>query len=276
MLELVQLEQLAAFAKYGTLSRAAEELHMSQPTLTRAMQKLEREFDVPLFCRTRNKLEFNETGKLAADYAGKILDQIQDMLRLVRSFDRANRTLSIGACAPMPMLLFVQNATRLYPNMAITSELKKTEMLESGIKDGTYQIIILPYKLENEDVCCQECGTESLSFALPVDHPLANSKGLHMQDLDGENMLLYSDIGFWHELHKQKMPHSRFLIQSERFAFDELVQSSVLPSFISDVIIRLIGKPENRVIVPILDPEASVTYYAVCLKENMKKLHSLF
>lgn len=67
-----------------------------------------------------------------------------------------------------------------------------------------------------------------------------------------------------------------FLIQSERFAFDELVQSSVLPSFISDVIIRLIGKPENRVIVPILDPEASVTYYAVCLKENMKKLHSLF
>lgn len=276
MLELVQLEQLAAFAKYGTLSRAAEELHMSQPTLTRAMQKLEREFDVPLFCRTRNKLEFNETGKLAADYAGKILDQTQDMLRLVRSFDRANRTLSIGACAPMPMLLFVQNATRLYPNMAITSELKKTEMLESGIKDGTYQIIILPYKPENEDVCCQECGTESLSFALPVDHPLANSKGLHMQDLDGENMLLYSDIGFWHELHKQKMPHSRFLIQSERFAFDELVQSSVLPSFISDVIIRLIGKPENRVIVPILDPEASVTYYAVCLKENMKKLHSLF
>ncbi len=276
MLELFQLEQLVAFAKYGTLSKAAEELHMSQPTLTRAMQKLESEFDVPLFRRSRNRLEFNETGKLAADYAGKILDQTQDMLSLVRSFDRANRTLSIGACAPMPMLLFVQDATRLYPNMAITSELKKTEMLECGIKDGTYQIIILPYKPEIESACCRECGTESLSFALPMNHPLAGSKGLHMQDLDGENMLLYSDIGFWHELHKQKMPHSRFLVQSERFAFDELVQSSVLPSFISDVIIRLMGKPENRVVVPILDPEASVTYYAVCLKENMKKFHCLF
>lgn len=132
MLELFQLEQLVAFAKYGTLSKAAEELHMSQPTLTRAMQKLESEFDVPLFRRSRNRLEFNETGKLAADYAGKILDQTQDMLSLVRSFDRANRTLSIGACAPMPMLLFVQDATRLYPNMAITSELKKTKCLKTA------------------------------------------------------------------------------------------------------------------------------------------------
>ena len=67
-----------------TLSKAAEELHMSQPTLTRAMQKLESEFDVPLFRRSRNRLEFNETGKLAADYAGKILDQTQDMLSLPR------------------------------------------------------------------------------------------------------------------------------------------------------------------------------------------------
>ena len=44
MLELFQLEQLVAFADSGTLSKAAEHLHISQPTLTRAMQKLEDEF----------------------------------------------------------------------------------------------------------------------------------------------------------------------------------------------------------------------------------------
>ncbi len=71
MIELLQLEQLAAFAEYGTLSKAAEKLHMSQPTLTHAMQKLESEFDVLLFSRTKNKLEFNDNGKLAADYAKK-------------------------------------------------------------------------------------------------------------------------------------------------------------------------------------------------------------
>lgn len=72
------------------------------------------------------------------------------------------------------------------------------------------------------------------------------------------------------------MPNSRFLVQNERFAFDELVQSSILPSFVSDLTIRLNGKPENRIIVPILDQEATATYFAVCYKSNRTKFNCLF
>lgn len=97
-----------------------------------------------------------------------------------------------------------------------------------------------------------------------------------MKNLDGENMLLYADIGFWHELPKKKMPHSRFLIQSDRFAFQELVQSSVLPSFVTDETVRLYGPPENRKVVPILDPEATVIYYAVCQKAELHRIRRLF
>lgn len=66
MLDLLELEQLAAFAEYGTLSKAAQELHISQPTLTRTMKRLEEEFGVPLFVRGKNKIELNETGAEAA------------------------------------------------------------------------------------------------------------------------------------------------------------------------------------------------------------------
>ena len=72
------------------------------------------------------------------------------------------------------------------------------------------------------------------------------------------------------------MPHSRFLVQNERFDLEELVASSTLPCFVSDVTIRTGGKPENRVIVPILDPEASVTYYTVCLREKLTQVKKLF
>ena len=44
MLNLLELEQLAAFAEEGTLSKAAEKLHISQPTITRTMQHLEEDF----------------------------------------------------------------------------------------------------------------------------------------------------------------------------------------------------------------------------------------
>lgn len=277
MIELYQLEQLAAFARCGTLSRAAEELHMSQPTLTRSMQKLESEFGVSLFRRTKNRLEFNENGEMAAECAQRVLDQTETMLERVRALDRARRTISIGACAPMPMMAAVQNAARLYPDMTISSECRDCEPLIEGLRTDLYQIIILPYETDEHGLYCQKTGTETLYFALPCGHRFADrSGGLYMEEMDGENMLLYSDIGFWHSLPRQKMPHSRFLVQTERFDFDELMSSSILPCFVSDVTIQSDGQPENRVVIPILDPEASVSYYTVCKKGALAKLKKLF
>lgn len=277
MIELYQLEQLAAFARCGTLSRAAEELHMSQPTLTRSMQKLEIEFGVSLFRRTKNRLEFNENGELAADCAQRVLDQTETMLERVRALDRARRTIGIGACAPMPMMTAVQNAARQYPDMTISSECRDCEPLIEGLRTDLYQIIILPYETDEPGLYCQKTGTETLYFALPCGHRFADrSGGLYMEEMDGENMLLYSDIGFWHSLPRQKMPHSRFLVQTDRFDFDELMSSSILPCFVSDVTIQSDGQPENRVVIPILDPEASVSYYTVCKKSALPKLKKLF
>lgn len=276
MIELFQLEQLEAFARYGTLSKAAEALHMSQPTLTRSMQKLEAEFGVPLFRRAKNKLAFNENGELAAEYAGRILSQTKDMLDLVRARDRASHTLSFGTCAPVPALTLIQNASQAYPNMAVSTESKDNEALLAGLKNGLYQVIILPCPPEDASLHWKEYGTESLAFALPPGHPLADREGVFMKELDGENMLLYADIGFWYELPAKKMPHSRFLVQSDRFAFAELVQSSVLPSFVTDAAIRLYGPPKNRKVVPILDPEATAAYYAVCLKTELHRVRRLF
>lgn len=48
-------------------------------------------------------------------------------------------------------------------------------------------------------------------------------------------MLLFQEIGFWHDLVKEKMPHSQFLLQSERYPFMELIENSTLPSFTTDL-----------------------------------------
>lgn len=64
MIELEQLKQLIAFATYGTLSKAAEELYISQPALSHSIQKLEKTLGVELFDRKKNKMELNQNGKL--------------------------------------------------------------------------------------------------------------------------------------------------------------------------------------------------------------------
>ena len=67
MIEIYELRQFAAFAGCGTLSEAANILHLSQPALSRNMKKLEEELGVALFTRRKNRLELNENGKYAQE-----------------------------------------------------------------------------------------------------------------------------------------------------------------------------------------------------------------
>lgn len=276
MIELYQLEQLTAIFRRGTLSKAAEELHLSQPALSRSMQKLERELRVPLFVRQKNKLEFNENGKLAVECAEKVLDQLQAMTERVRQFDRSQRTIFIGSCAPAPLWEITPALSGLFPDLAISGEIRENEALLQGLKSGTYQMIVLPYPVEEAGVFCVRYGEEHLLFSLPSTHPLSGSQALHLSDLNGETMLLRSNLGFWERLGGEKMPDTRFLVQEEDFAFDELVRASALPCFASDLVTKREGAMPNRVMVPILDPEANVTFYCLCQEKDRQRFSRFF
>lgn len=94
MIEMNLLAQFAAFADAGTLTRAAEQLHTSQPALTRAMKKLELELGVPLFVRSKNHLELTETGRYAVPYAKRVLQEI--------SISAAASAVTSAAFTPFP------------------------------------------------------------------------------------------------------------------------------------------------------------------------------
>lgn len=263
MFELYQLEQLLAVAACGTLSNAAEQLHISQPALSRSMQRLEAELQVSLFTRQKNKIELNENGRMAVDYARKIMEQSQDMISRIQAFDRSQRTILFGACAPAPLWEIPALLSDLYPEMTISSEIRENDVLLQGLRDDVYQLIVLPFPVDEPGMICAKYGEEHLFFSLPPAHPLSGSKALYMKDLNGETMLLRNRLGFWRELTVRKMPDTRFLEQAD-VAFDELVKFSALPSFATDVVLNREGNHVNRVNIPILDEEANVSYYCLC------------
>lgn len=275
MLELHILEQFVTFYHVGTLVETAEQLHISQSTLTRGMQRLEEEFGVPLFVRTKNSISFTEAGKMAASDAEMVLRQCDNMLYRVRDFDRKSRTVTVGSCAPVPAAEVLSRLTSLFSGAAVSSELKGIGDLCSGLDDDTYQLVILPYPPGEMDVISVPLCTEHLFFYLPENHRFAGRESLTVSEMNGENMLLFQDIGFWHDLVIEKMPDSRFLLQSERYSFLELVRNSTMPSFTTDA--AQYGQPEGgRVRVPIEDEQFNVTYHLVCKKENKNKFRLLF
>ncbi len=105
MIEIYLLEELAVFSKAGTLAKTAEQLNVTQPTVTRGMQKLEDEFGVQLFDRQPNRIALTETGKLAAQEAVALMLANQQLIDKVQNFDQSQRTIQIGSVLPGPLIL---------------------------------------------------------------------------------------------------------------------------------------------------------------------------
>ena len=275
-MELYELRQLVAFAECGTLSNAAESLHLSQPALSRNMKKLEEELGIPLFVRGKNHLALNENGTYVLTLAKELLSDADALQAKARAYDRKSRTISLGVCAPAPVWLLTPLLSSQYPDKTIQTEIAEEPALLTGLENGSYQLVVLTTPPDNEAYFAKECGHENLMFALPKGHRYAKRKSLTFAEMNGENMLLMNDIGFWRFVPSVKMPDSRFLTQSDRFSFDELVRSSSLPSFTTNLANKFIDSGADRVNVPISDLDASVTYYLVGRKEQKRVFRSLF
>ena len=276
MIETYMLEHIVAFSKEGTLSAAAEKLFISQPSLTRSMQKLEKIIGVRLFERSKNRISLNDNGKMTAEFAEKILKEYSLMVDSIRAFERSKHTISIGSCAPLPLSNVFALLTQIYENKAITSELVNDKELWEGFENGNYNIIIMHSNPTDKKLYSKKCGSEKLFFSLPKKHPLAKRKALHLKDMDGSTMLLYSKIGFWYDLCKREMPKARFLLQNNRETFYELIASQAFPFFTTDLVMQTQSKYSTHNVIPILDKEANATYYAVCKKEDKEKFIDLF
>lgn len=274
MFEFIQLEQLLAIDKYKTLSKAAEELLISQPALSRSMQRLEEELQVTLFTRQKNKITFNENGKLALEYARKIVNSSLEMKEHLQAFDKSNHTISIGSCAPAPIWNLTPEVSILFPDMKIQSDMKSLNELVDGLINNKYQIIITTDEMNLPDIISRKYCEEHLYISLPPAHPLAGHKSLTLNDLNGQSILILSKIGFWYDICKAKMPDSLFLVQEELSALDELRKSSALPSFATDLTNKS-SSHDNRILIPLTDPEVNVTFYINYNKSYKKQFESI-
>ena len=258
MLDLYELKHLVAFADLGTLSRVSEEFHISTPSVTRTMQHLEESFSVSLFTRGKNKIELNETGKVAVEYARRLLQEADRTLAQVQEFDQRRHTVVVKSCAPAPMWEALHRINAVQPGKIISSSVCQNEEVLNAWENGNCDVAILPFPIEG----AKRFMEEKLFVCLPKEHELAKHAFLNFAEINGFNFLLRSELGFWDTLCREKMPASKFLVQTDTEVFDELVRASSLPCFATDY-----GQQHNistcpgRVNIPVADQEAEVVFY---------------
>ena len=261
MLDKYQLEQLIAFADEGTLSAAAEKLHISQPALSKSMKKIEEDMGVSLFLRERNKITLNKTGEYAVESARKVFQAGQEMMFQVLEYDRRLRTISVGSCAPFPMWEIVPQLSVAHPSSSISGEVRHTHEIEAGLINRIYDVGVLPYEKKVDGYSVSYWGEENLGFSLPVTHPLSGRESLRFEDLDGSQMLVFSDIGFWDEIHRKNMPNTEFMMLDNRDMIQTISSMSEIPTFFTDAASKRNPLPPGRIGIPIEDADAHARFY---------------
>lgn len=278
MIEMYLLEQLVAVAKCGTLSAAAEYLHMTQPALSKSMQKLEKMIDISLFERAKNKISINETGLLAAELAEQILKQEENMLTRLRQFDKSKHTISLGSCAPVPISDIVPLLSQNYTNVTVSSSLESDEeKLVNDLMQDQYQLIVLGHACNDDTLYNQEYYKEQLYLLVPKTHPLSKYDQLNFSDFDGQNILLYSKIGSWNDVARTNLPKSHFMVMDSLDAIGSVFEAGAFPAFTTDVILHSQNHlAEDVKAIPILDESATMQYFCICKKSNLNKFKLLF
>ena len=262
-----QLEHIAAVAQTGSISRAAERLHMSQPALSRSIRRLEDELGCQLLHRTSNSSALTEAGRIAADYADDMLRTYRRMRNELISLETRQRTLRIGTCAPAPLWRVTQLVVEAAPGTIVASESLDEQHLRRGLMEGTLDAAIMLSPLVLPGFISQPIMTESLSVLLPRTHPLATRQTLRFCDIDSETFLIYTNIGFWRGIVERELPHAAILWQEDRSMFEMLLSTSDALAFSTEAATPYTahesGNLSNRIAVPLSDTSARATFYLV-------------
>lgn len=275
MIEIYLLQQLVGLSEYSTLSEAAEHLHITQPTLTRSIRKLEELLGVELFRREKNRIYINDNGRLAVEYAKRILASEHEMVSAIHALERSHHTISIASCAPAPNAIIKMHLEKQYPGIQITDEIKSEQELLAGLKRGEYQLISLSREVIENGLYCQKMGTEHLRLSVLPAHPAAFMDSVSFSDINSGSFLVYKTLGVWENVGREYMPNAHFITQDGMDEYLEVVGASSLPTFDTDWGIMLYGPSTNRVSIPISDSSAKKTFYAVYKNGDQDKFDKL-
>lgn len=268
MIESYLLEYFMAVYEEGTILKASEKLHVSQPSVTKAMQKLEYELDIHLFDRQPNKITLNSNGKILVEY---IKDAISIDRRIKEKADELKRealTINIVMTAPGPTLKYPNFFYFERDKNPYKLEIKEEKDCIRDILSGIADIAFINSHIQLPNIHIEKAFEEKLYVSLPKKHFLSKKiKGVTFSELDGQSFLIIKELGIWNEVINKHLKNSKFFKQDQS-EIQEIINASNIPSFATNISIKY-RESHDRVFIPILDEDSEKIFYAICKKEKI-------
>ncbi len=193
-MELSQLHYFRVTARLEHFTRAAEALHITQPSLSKAIANLERELGVPLFDREGKRVRLNPYGQAFLEKAEQILQLADEAAFMVRDMQRGERgQVRIGSSFPItppsPVYYYQYSFFQRHPQVALSLSVREGDQIESLLVERELDFGIAQSPAVRAGVASQPLYTDKLGIIVGPDHPLAHTDRVSLSALAGEPFL---------------------------------------------------------------------------------------
>jgi LysR family hydrogen peroxide-inducible transcriptional activator len=196
-MEMHQLRYVVAVARTGNFSRAAEQCHVSQPSLSQQIQKLEGELGGRLFDRMKREAKPTPQGEAFLRHAVRVLEEVDAARREAKdATDLLSGTVAIGVLptiAPYLLPRVMSGFTENFPGVEVIIQEDTTAHLIKLLLAYEIDFALASQPIQDPRLEVRELFAEELLLALPPGHPLTRKRTVCVADLEKERFIVMKE-----------------------------------------------------------------------------------
>jgi DNA-binding transcriptional LysR family regulator len=200
---IAHVEGFLEVARLGSVSRAAEVLHVTQPTLTARLHSLEGGLGAKLFIRTRQGMRLTDAGRAFLPHAERAV-------RALREGERALADVNTGAAGQLLLAAAPAVSTYLLPGVLerfVDLHPRVEVAVRTGHSEDVLQMVLrdevqvgLGRALHHPEIVLQAFQEEELVLVVPPDHPFARNHHVAVRELGSEQLILFDRTSSYYEI----------------------------------------------------------------------------
>jgi DNA-binding transcriptional LysR family regulator len=194
----MNLNQLKIFylaAQKGSLSAAAEELYITQPAVTKGIQRLQEHYDIKFVHHIGKKLVLTDAGEVLYKIAEKIFEMESQAEESIRDFQHRKRghirILSSESFGDYYLPQILISFSKAHPLVRISMNILPTELVVENTATLNNDIGFISYPVENKKLSVKEVLEDQLVIITPLNHPLAEKSSLNAGDLENQLIIMH-------------------------------------------------------------------------------------
>ncbi|SNZ17133.1 DNA-binding transcriptional regulator, LysR family [Terribacillus aidingensis] len=244
-MELRQLRYLVEIVKQKRLTKAAENLHISQPALSKTIKSLEEELGITLFKRSNKSSTLTDAGKVVYTYSQQVLAQLDEMQTTLQDLtDLQQGAVTIGIPPIIGSLFFPKVMARFhqtYPNVTINITEYGAARVVKAVDEGEFELGVAVMPIDAKEFNYYPIVEEEMKLMVHREHPLADRNLVELKELRNEDFIFYNEEFALHDIMRKRCIEEGFephiLFKSAQWDFiSEMVAAnlgvSVLPESI--------------------------------------------